>query len=63
MAELPFLATGRADLGGVQQDRQQAPRIQQAEHQGVKVLALFTHGPGIVFNTKRPITKSKTSAA
>ncbi len=27
------------------------------EHQGVKVLTLFTHGPGIVFNTKRPITK------
>ncbi len=27
------------------------------EHQGVKVLTLFTHGPGIVFNTKRPITR------
>ena len=26
------------------------------EHKGVKVLAVFTHGPGIVFNTKRPIT-------
>jgi TRAP-type C4-dicarboxylate transport system substrate-binding protein len=25
------------------------------EHKGVKVLAVFTHGPGIVFNTKRPI--------
>ncbi len=28
-----------------------------AEHQGVKVLAYFTHGPGIVFNTKRPVAK------
>ena len=28
-----------------------------AENAGVKVLALFTHGPGIVFNTKRAITK------
>jgi TRAP-type transport system periplasmic protein len=28
-----------------------------AEHQGVHVLAYFTHGPGIVFNTKRPVTK------
>ncbi len=28
------------------------------EHQGVKVLSYFTHGPGIVFNTKRPITKA-----
>jgi len=27
------------------------------EHQGVHVLAYFTHGPGIVFNTKRPIAK------
>lgn len=25
------------------------------EHRGLKVLAVFTHGPGIVFNTKRPI--------
>jgi TRAP-type C4-dicarboxylate transport system substrate-binding protein len=29
-----------------------------AEHQGVKVLTLFSHGPGIVFNTKRPIAKT-----
>ncbi|MDH5330358.1 MAG: TRAP transporter substrate-binding protein DctP, partial [Aquincola sp.] len=27
------------------------------EHKGVKVLAAFTHGPGIVFNTKRSIAK------
>ena len=27
------------------------------EHRGLKVIAVFTHGPGIVFNTKRPITK------
>ncbi len=27
------------------------------EHDGVKVLAFFTHGPGIVFNTKRAVTK------
>jgi TRAP-type C4-dicarboxylate transport system substrate-binding protein len=32
------------------------PQFNQ-EHQGVHVLAYFTHGPGIVFNTKRPITK------
>ncbi len=29
------------------------------EHQGVKVLAFFTHGPGIVFNTKKPITRAE----
>jgi TRAP-type C4-dicarboxylate transport system substrate-binding protein len=28
------------------------------EHKGVKVLAVFTHGPGIIFNTKKPVTKA-----
>ncbi len=28
----------------------------QAEHLGVKVLSLFTHGPGMVHNTKRAVT-------
>ncbi len=28
------------------------------EHKGVKVLAVFTHGPGMVLNTKKPITKA-----
>jgi TRAP-type transport system periplasmic protein len=27
------------------------------EHKGVKVITVFTHGPGVVFNTKRPIGK------
>ena len=27
-----------------------------SEHQGVKVISFFTHGPGMVFNTKRPVT-------
>src|SRR5215467_4504054 len=32
--------------------------LQQAgEHKGVKLLAVFTHGPGQMFNTKRPINK------
>ena len=25
------------------------------EHKGVKVLSVFTHGPGHIYNTKRPI--------
>ncbi len=28
-----------------------------AEHPGVRPLAYFTHGPGVVFNTKKPITR------
>src|SRR5215510_13447497 len=32
--------------------------LQQAgEYKGVKLLAVFTHGPGQMFNTKRPINK------
>ncbi|MFY9513219.1 MAG: TRAP transporter substrate-binding protein [Rubrivivax sp.] len=27
------------------------------EHKGVKVLTVFTHGPGMVFNTKHPVTR------
>jgi TRAP-type transport system periplasmic protein len=27
------------------------------EHQGVHVIALFTHGPGMMMNTKKPVTK------
>jgi hypothetical protein len=50
---------GRAAVGGVPAASPPSiPGQFTAEHQGVKVLAYFTHGPGIVFNTKRPITKA-----
>jgi TRAP-type C4-dicarboxylate transport system substrate-binding protein len=29
------------------------------EHKGVKILAVCTHGPGQIFNTKRPVTSLK----
>ncbi len=56
VAELP--------LGGVSAESNSAALHRVAsrhpafmeEYRGVKVLALFTHGPGTVFNTKRPIT-------
>jgi TRAP-type C4-dicarboxylate transport system substrate-binding protein len=28
------------------------------EHRGVKVLSVFTHGPGIIFNAKQPVTSA-----
>ena len=28
------------------------------EHRGVKVLGVFTHGPGIIFNSKKPVNSS-----
>ncbi len=59
MAELPFLGD-KAEPLSVAFHRVAAKNADfEAEHQkaGVKILAYFTHGPGIVFNTKRSITK------
>ncbi len=56
-AEFPFLADS-AEISSVAFQRLYAktPAI-AAEHQGVKVITVFTHGPGIVLNAKRPIVK------
>lgn len=57
MAEFPFLGDS-AEAVSVAFNRVafKNPEILK-EHDGVKVLGFFTHGPGIVFNTKRPVTK------
>lgn len=56
-AEVPFLGqSAEASSVAFQRVYQKQPAMAE-EHKGVKVLAVFTHGPGIVFNTKRPITK------
>ena len=56
MVEFPFMGDS-AEVTSVAFQRMYAkvPAFAE-EHKGVKVLAVFTHGPGIVFNTKRPIT-------
>ncbi len=58
MAEFPWLGD-RAEPLSVAFARiaQRHPKIIE-EHPGVKLITVFTHGPGIVFNTKRPITKT-----
>lgn len=57
MAEFPFLGNS-AEAMSVAFNRVASRHPEFiAEHQGVKVLALFTHGPGVVFNVKRPIAK------
>jgi TRAP-type C4-dicarboxylate transport system substrate-binding protein len=57
MSELPFLGNN-AEPVGVAFNRVASKHPEfAAEHVGVKVLSYFTHGPGIVFNTKRPIAK------
>jgi TRAP-type transport system periplasmic protein len=57
LAEFPFLGDS-SEVVSVAFQRIYAKYPAFAdEHKGVKVLAAFTHGPGIVFNTKRPIAK------
>jgi TRAP-type transport system periplasmic protein len=56
-AELPFLGdSSEVSSVAFQRMYEKQPAIAE-EHKGVKVLAVFTHGPGIVFNTKKPIAR------
>jgi TRAP-type C4-dicarboxylate transport system substrate-binding protein len=57
MVEVPFLGdSAEATSVAFQRLYNKYPQFAD-EHKGVKVLAVFTHGPGIVLNTKRPVTK------
>jgi TRAP-type C4-dicarboxylate transport system substrate-binding protein len=57
MAEFPFLGNTSEPISvAFNKVAMKHPEF-AAEHQGVKVISFFTHGPGIVFNTKRAITK------
>ena len=57
MSEFPFLGNTSEPISvAFNRVATRYPEI-VAEQQGVKVITFFTHGPGIVFNTKRPITK------
>ena len=55
MAEFAFLGdSAEATSVAFQRMYAKMPAMQD-EHKGVKVISVFTHGPGIVFNTKKPI--------
>lgn len=57
MAEFPFLGDSAEPLSvAFNKVAMKHPEFMK-EHEGVKVLAFFTHGPGIVLNTKKPVTK------
>ena len=57
MAEVPFLGDS-AETISVAFDKvgRKYPEFAK-EHQGVHVIALFTHGPGMLMNTKKPVLK------
>jgi TRAP-type transport system periplasmic protein len=57
IAEFPFLGDNSEPVSVAFQRHYARNPAMQAEHQGVKVITVFTHGPGIVFNTKRPVSK------
>jgi len=57
MAEFPFLGNTAEPISAAFNKIAMANPEFAAEHQGVKVIAFFTHGPGIVFNTKKPVTQ------
>ncbi|QRR34616.1 TRAP transporter substrate-binding protein [Hydrogenophaga sp. YM1] len=62
VAEFPFLGdTSTATSVAYQRiyDKYFAPL---GEHRGVKTLAVFTHGPGIIFTVKQPVTSAAEAA-
>ena len=57
IAELPFLGNTAEPISvAYNKIAMKNPQF-AAEHAGMKVISFFTHGPGIVFNTKRTIAK------
>jgi TRAP-type C4-dicarboxylate transport system substrate-binding protein len=55
IAEFPFLGdSSEATSVAFQRTYVKTPAMAE-EHKGVKVLAVFTHGPGMILNSKRPI--------
>jgi TRAP-type C4-dicarboxylate transport system substrate-binding protein len=63
VAEFPFLGNSATETSVAYQriyDKYFAPL---GEHRGVKVLGVFTHGPGIIFNAKKPVTSAAEAAS
>lgn len=58
LVELPFLGGASAEATSLAYQAIHDKYLAKLdEHKGLKVLAVFTHGPGNVFNAKRPIAK------
>lgn len=56
MAELPFLGDSAVATSVAYQRIYEKHMASFNEHKGMKVITVFTHGPGIIFNTKKPVT-------
>lgn len=55
IAEMPFLGDSAVATSVAYQRIYEKHLAKFDEHKGVKVLTVFTHGPGVIFNTKKPV--------
>ena len=56
LAELPFSGDSAEATSVAYQRIHERHLAHLDEHRGLKVLAVFTHGPGMLFGTRRPMT-------
>ena len=63
VAEFPFLGDSAVPTSVAYQRIYNKYFAPLGEHRGVKVLGVFTHGPGIIFNTKKPVTSAADAAS
>jgi TRAP-type C4-dicarboxylate transport system substrate-binding protein len=59
VAEFPFMGDTSEAVSVAYQRIHDKVLAKHDEHKGVHVLAVFTHGPGQIYNTKRPVTSLK----
>lgn len=57
LAEMPFLGESAVATSVAYQRIYEKHLAKLDEHKGMKVLAVFTHGPGAIFNNKNAVTK------
>jgi len=55
MAEMPFLGDSATATSVAYERIYNKYLAKLDEHRGLKVITVFTHGPGIIFNNKRPV--------
>jgi TRAP-type C4-dicarboxylate transport system substrate-binding protein len=58
VAEFPFLGDSATATSVAYQRIYSKHFAPLGEHRGVKVLGVFTHGPGIIFNSKKPVVSA-----
>jgi TRAP-type C4-dicarboxylate transport system substrate-binding protein len=62
VAEFPFLGDSSTATSVAYNRVYQKHFAPAGEHKGVKVLGVFTHGPGVIFNSKKPVTSAADAA-